>query len=116
MTNPSETEQQETLAALEKGIQEFDGLYEALLLVAEVFISTHPQPLALSEGLHAAIEKWEQRRLPVPSPAAAWLHQLRQTADTVAGLEDPDGLARAQRQRAAAVDAHLDDHIGEQFP
>lgn len=92
---------EEELAALRRGLEEMNGLYEALNAFGEALITTHPNPLEVARHLHRKLVEWEAQRRLLSEPAAQWLNAMRETADLLAGLEDPEAMARERRKREA---------------
>ena len=92
-------EVEEELAALRRGLEEMNGLYEALQEIGSAIISTHPDPLAVGAQLHYALEQWDAKRMPLPSRAAQLLASMRTAADQAAALKDPEGLAQQRQHR-----------------
>lgn len=101
--NPEEVE--EELAALRRGIEELDGLFDLLREAFMALIATHPQPLAVGQQLHRAMLEWDMKRLPLSGPPGRLLAELRKAADDRASLEDPAGM-HLERQR------RLQDDVG----
>lgn len=96
---------EEELAALRRGIEEMDGLFEALQEIGSAIIATHPDPLAVGAQLHYALEQWDAKRMPLPSRAAQLLAAMRAAADQAAASIDPEGLARQRQDRERDRDA-----------
>jgi hypothetical protein len=94
---PEEVE--EELAALRRGFEELDGVFDLLREVFLALIATHPQPLALAQHLHRAMLEWDAKRLPLSGPPGRLLAELRLAADGLASLEDPTAMAREHQRR-----------------
>lgn len=92
-------EVEEDLAALRRGVEEHDGLYDLLREVFTALIATHPRPLALGQHLHKSVREWDRKRLPLSGPPGRLLAELRSVADDLAALEDPQSMALERRRR-----------------